>query len=511
MIRSIIPAVLVFIFLGAPLSINTQTKAPAKSTETPQALVKKAIATLGGEEVLRALKSIQIDKIGHTYWIEQSERPDGPWLVDYRQVIELRDYANQRLSRNTQTRGFQNPQFQQPTGLRIENDAAAFVFGERSGPASKTELQEAQEVLELSAERVLLTALTATDLRLEAGTLMQGTKQKVVAFSWRDGSVRLYLNAATSMPTAIEVRRSYPRSVMRGMWGDVTTRIYLSLWTLEKGGLRYPRQCDIEHNGTPFQSFTVTALTLNPTLEDKSFAITDDVKKVFRATAQTSVDGLPLAQPQQAIDIAPNIIQIPGAWNVGVVRQPDGIIIIEGPITSGYSGKIISEVKRRYPGEAIKAVVTTSDAWPHIGGIREYVALNIPIYILDLNQPILERLINASYRSQPDSLFKQPRQPKFRVVSGKTVIGSGTTSLELYPIRSESGERMMIGYFPAQKLLYSSDLIQRQRDGSFFMPEYLLELTECISREKLEVNNLFGMHIGLTPWRDIETAIAKTK
>jgi hypothetical protein len=28
----------------------------------------------------------------------------------------------------------------------------------------------------------------------------------------------------------------------------------------------------------------------------------------------------------------------------------------------------------RYPGVKVKAVVTTSDAWPHLGGVREYVA-----------------------------------------------------------------------------------------------------------------------------------------
>jgi hypothetical protein len=68
---------------------------------------------------------------------------------------------------------------------------------------------------------------------------------------------------------------------------------------------------------------------------------------------------------------------------------------------------------------------------------------------------------------------------------------------------------MMAAYFPALKLLYTSDEIQRQRDGSFFMPELLLEVRDLIQREHLAVDRIFGMHIGPIPWSEIEAAIAK--
>ena len=75
--------------------------------------------------------------------------------------------------------------------------------------------------------------------------------------------------------------------------------------------------------------------------------------------------------------------------------------------------------------------------------------------------------------------------------------------------RGENGERMMAVYFPALQLLYTSDEIQRQRDGSFFMPEFLLEVRDMIRREHLDVERVFGMHIGPTPWPEIDAAIAK--
>ena len=67
---------------------------------------------------------------------------------------------------------------------------------------------------------------------------------------------------------------------------------------------------------------------------------------------------------------------------------------------------------------------------------------------------------------------------------------------------------MMI-YWPEHRLLYSSDEIIRMRDGEFFMPEYLVETRDAIQREKLAVDRVFGMHLAVTPWTEVEAAISK--
>lgn len=494
------------------VSTSRSTFVYASNDDRAVALVRSVIEKMGGEENLRLLKSVQIERMGHSYSIEQSERPEGPWLVNYEQVSELRDYSNQRLRRSTQTRSVQSPQWSPAIALKVADGAAALQFGERSGPASAIDMAEAQESLDLSAERVMLTALEAKDLRVEADTGLQGSTQHVVAFSWRDGLARLYLNVRTGMPTAIEVERSYPGSFFWGPWGDVKTRVHLSLWTLEAGGIRYPRQWDIERNGTPYQSFTVTSLTLNPQFDANSFSISPEVKKAYESTSSRTIEDTPLGQPNKpAVEIAPGVVQIPGPWNVTLVRQPDGIVVIEAPISSGYSDNVIADAKKRFPGFPIKAVISTSDAWPHIGGVREYVARDIPVYTLDLNRPILERLVSSRRHLHPDTLERQRKKPRFRIISNKTTIGSGPNRIELFPVRTESGERMMMAYFPEHRLLYGSDLVQQRRDGSFFMPMFLSELLDAAFRENLTINAVFAMHLGLTPWRDVEAAVEKAK
>ena len=49
-------------------------------------------------------------------------------------------------------------------------------------------------------------------------------------------------------------------------------------------------------------------------------------------------------------------------------KQDDGIVILEAPISSGYSAKVIAEAKKRFPGIPIQAVITTSDSWLTLPG-----------------------------------------------------------------------------------------------------------------------------------------------
>jgi len=480
---------------------------------SPETLIHSAMEKMGGGERFRSLKRIQLEGIGHTYFLEQSERPEGPWLVNYSQFTEIRDYPENRLRRTTQDTNIISPKGSPASVFVVADGAAAMQAGDRSFPASATQYAEAEEAMALSPERVLLTALDAKDLHNERDQSLQGSAQHVIGFTWRDATVRIFVSVDTEMPTAVEYVRSYPGSVFWGVWGDVTTRIYFSLWMLEPGGLRYPCQLDVERNGTPYQTFTVTALSLNPTLAADSFSIPSDVRKAYEINSRRTIEDLPLGSPAKpAVELAQGVVLIPGNWNVTLVRQPDGVVIIEAPISSGYSDKVIAEANRRFPGAPIKAVISTSDAWPHIGGAREYAARSIPIYALDLNKRILDRLIAAPHHSKPDALERARKvKPRFQIVSAKTEIGSGPNRLELYPIRSETGERMIMVYLPEHKLLYGSDLVQQLPDGSYFMPEYLLELMESVAREKLTVAKVFGMHTGLKPWGEIESAVSKVK
>lgn len=481
------------------------TAAPQASPHTARAAVTRAIDALGGEAALRNIRALEIESIGHTHFVDQSERPEGPFIVTYVSVSEKRDVASGRSRTEEQQRFVLSPDWSAAGATIVDADAAAIERSGRSIAAGRQTYEDGRERLELAPERLLFTALAAPDLAMAPAVTLHGILQQVVTFTWRGRHARLLIDGHDDVPSALELRADDTF----GIWGIVRTTTYYSLWTLLPGGVRYPLQVDREWNGVSQSSATITKIVVNHALDAAQFAIPDAVRTAF-ASASPAAAGVAALRfdPSKVNDLAPGVIQFSGAWNVALVHQPDGIVIVEAPIGSSYSASVIAEAEKRYPGARVKAVITTSDAWPHLGGVREYVARGIPVYALDLNRPILERLLEADYSTHPDALAKEPRAPAFTWVSGKTAIGTGDTQVEIYPAQGENGERMLFVHLPAQKLLYSSDDIQKDRTGEYFMPEYLLEVRDAVRRYHLDVDRIFGMHVGPTPWSAIEAAIA---
>lgn len=487
------------------LAQSTGARSP-KPPESALAAVAAAMQSMGGEDRLAGVRAIRLATIGHEWALEQSERPEGPWMAHYIQREEVRDAAGQRLRRQTQTRNWSFPKWSPdpPASMIVANGTLAHTNGQRWRPGSGAELLDAVEALALSPERMLLTARAATDLKPGPSKVLQGIAHHSLSFTWQSRPVTIFLNSWTHRPTMMQI----VKPDRFGIWGDVTEQRWYSWWDLQKG-LWYPRQVTVEWNGVPFSDTSVMDLVVDAPVNDADFTIPAETAAAF-ATAKDRPAGLAtLALDEtKAIDVAPNVVLLAGNWNVLLVRQPDGLVIVEAPISTKYSAQVLAAAAKRFPGVPLKAVVTTSDAWPHIGGIREYVARRLPIYALDLNVPILDRLARAPRTTDPDALSARPVAPRWKPVSQLTTIGTGELRIQLMPVRGEAGERMMVAYLPGLRLAYSSDLIQPGRGGDFFMPGMIAEVVAAFEREQAgDPQQVVGMHLTPTPWSKVIEAI----
>jgi glyoxylase-like metal-dependent hydrolase (beta-lactamase superfamily II) len=474
---------------------HAQSPQPSSASD----LLHSALAAMGGEQKIRDLKTIHFTSIGHRNLLEQSERPEGPYIVEYEEIDEWRDLEHGSRRQQTHSR---NVLEESELTVIVSEQVAAQKAGERESPGSDELLQTANDALALGPERVLLNGLAATDLKRLPDLKLQDVPHQAVQFTHAGIQVRVFLNAETHLPTAVEWVSVYPYGIFWSIWGDVTTRIYYSLWWLQNG-IHYPLQIDVFRNGLPDRSATIRKIEFNPPVAPDIFAISPVVRSAFAARARITADERPLGSASRpAQEPAPGIVIIPGSWNTTIVRQQDGLVVLEAPISSGYSSKLIAEAERRFPGVPIKAVITTSDAWPHIGGVREYVARGIPVYAVARTVPLLQRFLNAPRAILPDALAKAPRKPLLRPVNNKVTIGSGPNRMEIYPLRGETSERQMMVYFPELKLLYGSDIFQKTPDGKYFYAQTVSEVAAAVEREHLAVERFFMMHMGITPWQD---------
>lgn len=473
--------------------------------EDPAALLHAALEAMGGEARWRDLASIRVEGVGHEHALEQSERPEGPWITTYRQFTEIRDLDDGRLRRDQEQRGFWSPEWQ-PIGIVADREAALFARGERRGPAQPSQHAEALEALDLSPERILLTALAAPDLARVGDTLLQKVPHETFAFTWDDRPVRLYLNAHTRLPAgyALPARLG---NVFTEMWGDVPTVTVWSLWSVEPGGWLYPRQRDVFRLGHPLERESLTAVAFDVAAPADSFAISDEVRAGFAASKdqggmlERMRPGVSFrGESEEPVELAPGVVTTPGMYATTLVEQDDGIVVLDAPMTSAWSRAVLEEASRRFPDKEVKAVVSTSDAWLHVGGVREYVARGIPVHALDLNLPLLERLLDAPRGRAPDALAGSPGAADLRAVSGPIEIGEGPNRLVVYPVHGEGGERMMVVWLPEHRVLYASDLVQIQPVGTAFWPEYLLEVHSVVERHDLAPETVFAMHTPPMSW-----------
>ena len=489
------------------------------STQPVQARteIQRAIHVMGGESVLWSVHSLQFSAVGHRNMLEQSLRPDGPWWQDYFQLTEIRDFQGRRERLSSLHRGYSSPEWWLqhdswdsdpyfPTVV-VDGGAVAKVSDGKFTRFSSSYLQNVEEDLAFDPIQLLLTALASQDLHSEADRQFHGFTHHVVTWVWNGTPIHLLLNGYTGLPEMVEWTRPRPYDVFWNPWGDVTTQVSFGMWALEPDGLRYPRQWTTERNGLPDSDISITSLTVNPTIDETQLTIPEDTRKDYLAH-KLAIDELPLGFGGAApSEIEPGITHIPGAWNVNLIRQSDGIVVLEGPISSGYSTKVFDQAHKLYPDMPVKAVITTSDSWPHIGGLREYVARGIPIYALDLDKAVLERLFAASHRMRPDDLQLHPRSAELHLLGKRSTLGAGPNRMELIPYRTETGERQMLVYFPEYKLLYTSDLFAPDAGDTWFTPEYLLELKLALARENLDVSQVFGMHYDVTPYRTLQAAL----
>jgi hypothetical protein len=462
-------------------------------------IIEAGMQQMGGEEFLSSINSLQTEGKQVYFLIDQSIRPTGPFFTSVNNYKSLKLPQKNKLA-------YWNFYGQAKQGVKYVVDGEVFGLQRGKEVGFMPYGSDIDEELYLAPEKVLFLARDGTPVFLK-DTLVQDVSFSIVSFKWRNYPVRLFFSSQSHYLSLVEITRHYTDNTAF-ILGDTKTVHRYSFWKTTGKQLHYPAQKDTYIEGQHFQSFSIDSVFINQPVGEDSLTIPDSAKtRITKITGRVNMfANVPLLSSKEII---PGIFFIGGKntavgnYNSWFIKTSGGVIVIEAPVTSAYSKGVMNEVKKQFPGEKIKAIITTSDAWPHFGGLREYVANKIPVYLLGLNEKVINRLLLANYYTNPDSLQKNKTKPVFNKVDNKVMIGDKDNPIELYPVNTESGERMMMIYFPKHKLLYSSDLVQPGQGEKFFMPQYIGEIIEAINREKLQVEKIIGMHQPLIEYKEL--------
>jgi len=488
------------------------------AADSARTVVQRSLAAVSAGRDIRTIKSIRTSTHTVTFDIQQNDHTGAPYYTAFEQAIMTDDLAGHRSLAEVVLAPTTNGPERRRVVLRTREVMQTKRIGGSAPQDPIVDLPPPSWELE-NPLRALLLADAAADLEREPDAMLHEALQQVVRFRHGTNGVRLFIDAATGLPSATEMTFALHHvsadDVAWNPWGDIVDRTeFMNWYTVE--GIRYPSQSDTSRNGERYRATTVSEAHLDVALDPTAF--TPPPAAVARAAdlRRQDIDELPLGgavpyapDPKLPIaEIAPGIVQIPGSWYATVIRQPDGIVVIDAPISAGYSRQVLDEARRRFPGLPIKALVTSTSFFWHIAGVREYAARGIPIYVRDRNVAIVRAMLAAPHKLFPDDLARQPQvRPEIRAVSQRTQIGTGANALVLFPIL-QATQPMLMTYVADARLIHTGEMVQPLGPGGALLyPESLLEIAYAVRDARIDATRMIGMHMSPTPWSRIAEAL----
>ncbi|MGE0355240.1 MAG: hypothetical protein AB7Q69_18675, partial [Gemmatimonadales bacterium] len=302
------------------------------------------------------------------------------------------------------------------------------------------------------------------------------------------GTVRLFVGLEDHLLHGVEQVQRFPRDATWEMWGDVRTLEQYTAWAVLPGGIRLPYVIDVSRNGRPLRRYMIRELTLGVAAPDDSFPVTPELAAAFSAR-DTVVLGNGAGEPGE---IHPGIVMIPGTFNVYLVRQDEGVVVLGSPHSREYSRLVLTEAARHFPGVPVRALVAASATWPHLAGVGEYVDRGIPVYASPETAALVREVLGAG----------RARSATLRVVDSVAVLGTGKNRMLLIGTAGPGVVHtdQLLSYFPEYVSIFAADLLRPERFEPNLWLQPLAELRNVAAARGLVPREVFAVHLAPQAW-----------
>jgi hypothetical protein len=157
-------------------------------------------------------------------------------------------------------------------------------------------------------------------------------------------------------------------------------------------------------------------------------------------------------------------------------------------------------VGKLFPGHHPVTLVLCNAIWPHIAGLRFWVAAGARLVGHPLTHALVTSAIARRWVERPDRLERQRAHTvlHFVDVSGSLKLAGG--GLTLYELDGAASEGILMAYIGADRFLWASDRIQLDSTPSL----YVADLQRAVMRAGIHPLATSGPHFRLIPWSQIE-------
>jgi glyoxylase-like metal-dependent hydrolase (beta-lactamase superfamily II) len=493
------------LLLTAPAAAAQRpANATQQSYERARRVLDAGLQALGGEEALRSIQSFTVRAAGTDRLVNQSPRPQPPFLTTPRSEIVVVDTARGHLFNEVRA---VTPWFttQARTIIKGREGFTLDLLSKTITPIANPSLANFRRLYRYLPHFVLLEALErAPSLRWVGEGDFRGRKQRVVSAVLADGQQwALYFDAGTDLLTKYEFIYTDP------VHGDSVSEIIFPGYRAA-GRLQIPTGRAVTFAGEVLQETKYEAVQFDGRPEDGLFETPRDFERVAAAP-----------QPQNVLHrIADDVYWLQGVAgtnnNVLFVAFGDHVLVAEAPEQRPFanlSDQVIAKIKETVPGKPIKYLVPTHYHWDHAAGARSYIAEGATIVTTPGNRRFFESLARARFGFALDALARRPRPAVVEAVQNKKrVFGGGGRVVELYDIGpAPHAEEMLVVYLPKEKILFQGDLVNSTHGPLPVAQESTVHLDEKIKELGLDVERIIGAHGRAVTLEEMREAIEKRR
>lgn len=488
---AVVITVLIAVTNALPQSFTIDSFTKAK------AVLDRSVAAYGGREALNSINNVSIRIAGESVHRNQSRRPGDLDRTQYNGDLII-DLKNARAMQTQ--KGHYPGGFNWHTGFVVDagNRTSFDLIRKTSNPPGPITPAVFRANIRWLPQIVLLNVLErAESLRYLGKADYDKRPHEVIDYVANDGArLALYIDQETGLLSKFE-------SLITDRFSGDAVFEQRFQGQRKVGNYIIPaRRVSVLH-GDIINDFGFAEVTFNAELRPETFKLPEGLRAV------TFPNPTPVTKHAEKI-----YTTSAGGYNVLFVDFNDHIFVMEAPGNDRISQQAIEQIKKTIPDKPIKYVAVTHHHDDHAGGIRTYMAEGATLIITPGEQEFFKKVSAVRFSADPDALTRSPRDAKFEPIqNGKRVLTDGTATVEIYDIGAgPHAEGMLVAYFPAHKLIYQGDLLNRPSNGDYpIANDTSAHFLDWIDSKKLAVDATIPVHGPLTTMEEFRKAVAELR
>lgn len=342
------------------------------------------------------------------------------------------------------------------------------------------------ETRPLSVWAMLDDWLAAPDVRVEGRCSYRDYPRVVLSRRGLRGTERLFLDPKSWYPTKLD------RVEPHYLWGQVHVEFVYSTWQ-RIGSAHVPGGAFRVEDGVTAIARTYGARRFVP--RDSAPSLTPPAREAPMGLATAAF--LEPTRPDTVRVSASTFLLRNRGYTETVALVRDTVFVFDATQGEERVSQDSLWIASLFPGRHPIVVVITDLAWPHVAGVRAWVARGATIVSHRAARSFLAEVVNKRWTLEPDLLERRRAQHvafKFRAVDDSLALAGG--DVLLFPIDGAASEVALAAFIRPDRFLWASDFVQNVR----LPTQYVDDVVAAVARVGVLPVKVAAQHTPLIGW-----------